>query len=175
MQELYDASSEARDADAVAAVWMGVYNAPFVTLYDRGLLTHLIVVDEVPEAAQAQLDAMAAEVASSTVEPVEEVVAPVVVQIDPVAQCRIDFHEMGSAQFMQRYLNNQKNRPTYEAAIVPRLAMRVSKLKRKRDRQRKRHEQRPQRVAPSLRSPEKSRPRFKYRRIRIFAVVQRHR
>jgi hypothetical protein len=96
---------------------MGVYNAPFVTLYDRGLLTHLIVVDEVPEAAQAQLDAMAAEVASSTVEPVEEVVAPVVVQIDPVAQCRIDFHEMGSAQFMQRYLNNQKNRPTYEAAI----------------------------------------------------------
>ena len=117
MQELYDASSEARDADAVAAVWMGVYNAPFVTLYDRGLLTHLIVVDEVPEAAQAQLDAMAAEVASSTVEPVEEVVAPVVVQIDPVAQCRIDFHEMGSAQFMQRYLNNQKNRPTYEAAI----------------------------------------------------------
>jgi len=110
MQELYDASSEARDADAVAAVWMGVYNAPFVTLYDRGLLTHLIVVAEVPEAAQAQLDAMAAEV-SSTVEPVEEVVAPVVVQIDPVAQCRIDFHEMGSAQ------NNQKNRPTYEAAI----------------------------------------------------------
>jgi len=110
MQELYDASSEARDADAVAAVWMGVYNAPFVTLYDRGLLTHLIVVAEVPEAAQAQLDAMAAEV-SSTVEPVEEVVAPV------VAQCRIDFHEMGSAQFMQKYLNNQKNRPTYEAAI----------------------------------------------------------
>ena len=84
--------------------------------YYRGLLTHLIVVDEVPEAAQAQLDAMAAEV-SSTVEPVEEVVAPVVVQIDPVAQCRIDFHEMGSAQFMQKYLNNQKNRPTYEAAI----------------------------------------------------------
>jgi hypothetical protein len=143
--------------------------------YYRGLLTHLIVVDEVPEAAQAQLDAMAAEVASSTVEPVEEVVAPAVVQIDPVAQCRIDFREMGSAQFMQKYLNNQKNRPTYEAAIDRGLLSEypnssanaiASANATSRD-----HNAWP----PSLRSPEKSRPRFKYRRIRIFAVVQRHR
>ena len=143
--------------------------------YYRGLLTHLILVDEVPEAAQAQLDAMAAEVASSTVEPVEEVVAPAVVQIDPVAQCRIDFREMGSAQFMQKYLNNQKNRPTYEAAIDRGLLSEypnssanaiASANATNRD-----HNAWP----PSLRSPEKSRPRFKYRRIRIFAVVQRHR
>ena len=116
MQNLYDASEEDRDADAVAAVWFNVYNESFVTLYDRGLLTHLIVVDEVPEAAQAQLDAMAAEVeAYNHVEPVAEVAAPVV-QIDPVTQCARDFHEMGSSQFAAKYLRNTRNRPTYDAA-----------------------------------------------------------
>jgi hypothetical protein len=117
MQELRDASNEARDADAVAAVWISMYNTAFITLYDRGLLTHLIVVDEVPEAAQAQLDAMATEVASSNAEPVAEVVAPIVVQIDPVTQCARDFHELGSSKFKAKYLDDRRNRPIYEAAI----------------------------------------------------------
>jgi hypothetical protein len=117
LQELYAASNQDRDADAVAAVWMGVYNTSFVTLYDRGLLTHLIVVDEVPEAAQAQLDAMAAEVASSNVEPVAEFAAPVVVKIDPIALCVKEFHELGSSKFKAKYLDDRRNRPIYEAAI----------------------------------------------------------
>jgi hypothetical protein len=116
MQELSEASNQHRDADAVAAVWFKVYNESFITLYDRGLLANLIVVDAIPEAAQAQLDAMAAEVeAYNHVEPVAEVVAPVV-QIDPVTQCARDFHEMGSSQFAAKYLKNTRNRPTYDAA-----------------------------------------------------------
>jgi hypothetical protein len=116
MQELSEASNQHRDADAVAAVWFKVYNESFITLYDRGLLANLIVVDAIPEAAQAQLDAMAAEVeAYNHVEPVAEVVAPVV-QIDLVTQCARDFHEMGSSQFAAKYLKNTRNRPTYDAA-----------------------------------------------------------
>jgi hypothetical protein len=65
MHELSEASNQHRDADAVAAVWFKVYNESFITLYDRGL-ANLIVVDAIPEAAQAQLDAMAAEVKAST-------------------------------------------------------------------------------------------------------------
>lgn len=60
---------------------------------------------------------MAREVAAHNVEPVAEVVAPVVVQIDPVALCVKEFNEMGSAQFKRKYLDDRRNRPIYEAAI----------------------------------------------------------
>jgi hypothetical protein len=77
LQELYAASNQDRgDADAVAAIWLRVYNQCFVTLFDRGVLESLLVVDEVPSQAQAQLDAMAREVAAHNVEPAE-VAAPV--------------------------------------------------------------------------------------------------
>ena len=117
LQELRDASNQDRDAQAVADVWLRAYNTTFITLFDRGLLAHLFVVDEIPEAAQPQLDAMAAEVdAYNYVEPVAEAPAPVV-QIDPVTQCVTDFHEMGSNAFKVKYLTNQRNRPIYEACI----------------------------------------------------------
>ncbi len=119
LQELYAASEEDRDADAVAAIWFKVYNQSFTTLWDRGLLNHLLVVDQIPAKAQAQLDAMVAEVAAYSVEPAAEaeVAAPVEVQVNPVTQCVTDFHELGSRQFKAKYLNNQKNRPIYEAAV----------------------------------------------------------
>jgi hypothetical protein len=117
MQELRDASNEARDADRVADTWMKAYNQTFITLWDRGVLTHSIVVDDIPDAAQAQLDAMAAEVDSyNQVEEVAEYVAPVA-PIDPVTLCVQEFHELASSQFKAKYLNNQRNRPIYEAAI----------------------------------------------------------
>jgi hypothetical protein len=115
LQELYRASEQPRDAEAVAQKWVEIYNTIFVTLYDRGVLK--FVVEDVPAEAQSQLDRMADEVASyNPVETEEEVVAPVV-QVDPVAQCVKEFHEMGSNQFRAKYLNNVKNRPIYELAV----------------------------------------------------------
>jgi hypothetical protein len=116
MQELAAASEQDRSADAVAQVWFKCYNESFIMLYERGVLAHLKVVDELPEAAQAQLAAMADDVLANYPEP--EVAAPVVVRIDPVDQCRIDFHEMGSSAFKRKYIDDTRNRPIYETAIT---------------------------------------------------------
>jgi len=112
LQELYAASEEDR-----SAIWFKVYNESFIMLYERGVLAHLKVVDELPEAAKAQLGAMADDV-DYYPEPEAKVAAPVVVQIDPVTQCVTDFHEMGSSAFKKKYIDDTRNRPIYEAAIA---------------------------------------------------------
>jgi hypothetical protein len=117
MQELAAASEQSRDADAVAAGWFKVYNESFIVLYERGVLDHLKVVDELPEAAKTQLGAMADDVVAYYPEPEAEVAAPVTVQIDPVSLCAKEFHELGSSAFKKKYLDDRRNRPIYEAAI----------------------------------------------------------
>jgi hypothetical protein len=116
LHELYRASEQSRDADAVAQKWMQIYNTAFVTLFDRGVLK--IVVEDIPAEAQAQLDRMADEVASyNYVEPEEEVIVPVV-QVDPVDVCVRDFRELGSNAFKSKWVTHQANRRFYEQAIA---------------------------------------------------------
>jgi hypothetical protein len=120
--ELTTASQDTRNPDAaVMAAFDRLYTRVFVTLYDRGVLAPFIVVDDVPEGAQRQLDAMTEEVESyrSRKDARQQApVAPVVVAENPVDRCIQDFHEMGSNAFKAKYLSNTKNRGYYEAAIA---------------------------------------------------------
>jgi hypothetical protein len=93
------------------------YSRAFITLYDRGALNRLLVVDEIPASAQAQLDQMAREVESAGPAPVvQSVAAPVVVE-DPISRCVRDWHELGSDAFRKKYISDTRNRKFYETAI----------------------------------------------------------
>jgi hypothetical protein len=92
------------------------YNRAFITLWDRGALTRLLITDELPAQAQRDLDRIAAAVEAAAPVAEQEVVIPPG-PIDPVALCVKEFHEMASSAFKAKYLNNYKNRPAYEAAI----------------------------------------------------------
>ena len=93
-------------------------NRAFLTLWDRGALTRLLIDEEIPEQAQRDLNRIVAAVEAAQPKPVvvQEVVVPVA-PIDPVEVCVREFHEMGSNAFKVKYLTNQRNRPIYEAAI----------------------------------------------------------
>jgi hypothetical protein len=118
--ELAAAAQDENNPDAaVMAAFERLYSRIFVTLLDRGVLAHLIVVDEIPEGAKRQLDAMVAEVEShrSTKTAVQQrLVTPTVVE-DPIAVCVREFHELGSNAFKIKWVTNMKNRPVYDAAV----------------------------------------------------------
>jgi hypothetical protein len=119
--ELIAASEDERNPDAaVIAAFDRLYSRVFVTLYDRGVLAPFMVLEEVPEGAQRQLDAMAGEVESHRARKAarqQAPVAPVVVAENPVDVCVREFHELGSNAFKTKWLNNSKNRMYYERAI----------------------------------------------------------
>jgi hypothetical protein len=101
------------------------FNAIFLTLFDRGALDRLLVIDETTDEAEAQIDRMreaTAEYESNQRALQEQAAAiaavPVEIAIDPVDQCVADFHALGSAQFKAKYLNNQHGREHYNAAIA---------------------------------------------------------
>jgi hypothetical protein len=89
----------------------------FLTLYDRGALNRLLVVEEVPDSVQKQLDRMVKEVESAESVSVVQPATPVVTE-DPVEVCVRDWHEMGSDAFKKKYISDTRNRPYYEAAIA---------------------------------------------------------
>jgi hypothetical protein len=88
----------------------------FLTLYDRGALTSLLVLDEIPQRAQRDLDRIAARVEAAKPKPVVQVAAAPA-PVDPVAQCVEDFHEMGMQKFKAKYMNDTRMRIHYETAI----------------------------------------------------------
>jgi hypothetical protein len=92
------------------------FDKAFITLWDRGALHPLLVVDEVPARAQQNLDVMAARVEAARPAPKAQAVMPSP-PADPVDVCVKDFHEMGSKAFQAKYLSNTNNRRFYEAAI----------------------------------------------------------
>jgi hypothetical protein len=118
--ELAAAAQDENNPDAaVMAAFERLYSRIFITLFDRGVLAHLIVVDQIPEGAQRQLDAMVAEVEShrSTKTKVQQRPVTTTVVEDPIAVCVRDFHELGSNAFKTKWVTNTRNRPTYDAAV----------------------------------------------------------
>lgn len=113
------AQDETNPDSAVIRAFERLYTRIFITLYDRGVLSHIMVVDEIPERAQRQLDAMVAEVESqrcAKVEVQQKPAAPVVEE-NPVDVCVRDFHELGASAFKIKWVTNTKNRPVYERAV----------------------------------------------------------
>ncbi len=91
----------------------------FLTLFDRGALKKLFIVDEenLPARAQRDMDRIAARVeAAAPIAPAAPV-APPPPPADPVDVCVKDFHELGSSAFQRKYLSDTRNRPYYETAI----------------------------------------------------------
>jgi hypothetical protein len=88
----------------------------FLTLYDRGALAKLFVVEEIPAKAQRDLDRIAARVEAAKPKASVATVAPPP-PADPVDVCVKEFHELGSKAFQAKYLSNTNNRKYYEAAI----------------------------------------------------------
>jgi hypothetical protein len=113
---IYADDVDCQDALVMQAIVLS-YERIFLRLLERGALDRLLVVEELPPVAQADLDKMQANVdAAEPAEAPVAVKAPVVV--DPVDTCVKDFHEMGSAQFQAKYLRNQNNRKFYDAAVA---------------------------------------------------------
>lgn len=96
------------------------FDRAFVTLFDRGALNKLFVVEEIPSRAQQDLDAMVARVEAAKPKPTAPTAGVVAtpVPVDPVAQCVRDFHELGSKEFQRRYISDTRMRVHYEAAIA---------------------------------------------------------
>jgi hypothetical protein len=101
------------------------FNVIFNTLFSRGALDRLLVVEETTDEAEAQIDRIREEIAAYESEQrdrQDEAAAiaaePVEVVVDPIDQCVQDFHEMGSAAFKLKYLNDQRGREHYNAAIA---------------------------------------------------------
>ena len=88
----------------------------FLTLWDRGALTSLLVIDEVPPRAQRDLDRIVARVEAARPNPVVQVAAAPTA-VDPVAQCVKDFHEIGMQKFKAKYMNDTRMRIHYETVI----------------------------------------------------------
>jgi hypothetical protein len=101
------------------------FDVIFLTLFDRGALDRLLVIDETTTEAEQQVERMREEIAEYEADQralqqqaAAIAAAPVEIAIDPVDQCVADFHAMGSAQFKAKYLNNQHGRTHYNAAIA---------------------------------------------------------
>jgi hypothetical protein len=88
----------------------------FLTLWDRGALASLMVVDEPPARAQKQMDAIGARVDAAKPKPVVPVVPPPT-PVDPVEVCVRDWHELGMQKFKAKYMNDTRMRVHYETAI----------------------------------------------------------
>lgn len=90
----------------------------FLTLFDRGALKKLFVVDEenLPARAQRDMDRIVANVEAAKPKAVVQVVPPAP-PADPIDVCVKDFHELGSKEFLAKYLSNVHGRKHYEAAI----------------------------------------------------------
>jgi hypothetical protein len=88
----------------------------FITLFDRGALSSLFVLDEIPARAQKAMDRIAARVEAAKPKPKVQV-APPPPPVDPVAQCVKDFHELGMQAFKHKYMDDTRNRIFYETAI----------------------------------------------------------
>ena len=88
----------------------------FLTLWDRGALSSLLVLDEIPARAQKAMDRIASRVEAAKPKPKVQV-APPPQPVNPVAQCVKDFHELGMQAFKQKYMNDTRNRIFYETAI----------------------------------------------------------
>jgi hypothetical protein len=91
----------------------------FLTLFDRGALKKLLVVDEenLPARAQRDMDRVVANVEAAAPKAPVAPVAPPPPPADPVDVCVREFHELGSSAFAKKYLANTDNRHYYEMAI----------------------------------------------------------
>lgn len=110
--------SEETGADAEekleAAISLALDRA-LLTLFDRGALKKLLIVDEVPARAQHDMDLIAANVEAAAPKEVVQVTPPAP-PLDPVAQCATDWHSMGSKAFQAKYVLNTNNRKWFDIA-----------------------------------------------------------
>ncbi len=96
------------------------FSRAFITLWDRGALTRLLLFDEIPALVQQQMDQMVKEasqgIASAPLVAATEEEPPV--EIKPEAQCVLDFHAMPSDQFRRKWVNDSRRRPVYDAVVA---------------------------------------------------------
>jgi hypothetical protein len=97
----------------------------FITLFDRGALDRLLVINQPTDEAEEQVTRIRQEVREYEAEQrhlhqqaAAIAAEPVEVVVDPADQCVADWHSMGSAAFQQKYLRNQNLRPVYESVVV---------------------------------------------------------
>jgi hypothetical protein len=105
------------EVDQLEAALELALDRAFITLWDRGALNSLFVVEEIPSRAQRDLDRMAARVEAAKPKAPAAPVAPPPPPEDPVDVCVRDWHELGSTAFQKKYISDTRNRPYYEAAI----------------------------------------------------------
>jgi hypothetical protein len=110
--------------DAINKAVRQSFEKVFITLYDRGALDRLLVVDETTNEAEEEVVRMRNDVRSyeqDQVERQQEAAAfaaqPVEAIEDPHDLCIREFHELGSAAFKAKYLSNQNNRRVYENCV----------------------------------------------------------
>lgn len=132
----YQQKHKPADAEFVAAVQAGdeqrlvrafckALAISFITLYDKGNFKRLLMVDELPAEAEAELSKMrlfAAPVAPLTAEKIVAIarqIAPTAAQeLTPTEQCAKDYKEMGSQYFRAKYISNTNNHLIYEQACA---------------------------------------------------------
>jgi hypothetical protein len=100
----------------ISGIFLSQVNA-FVTLFERGALERLQVVETLPELAAEELSRLLkyARVKASTASVAPQPAAP---NVTPTEQCEKDFHDLGSSAFKTKYMANQNGRKTYEQTLA---------------------------------------------------------
>lgn len=118
------ANSENLDRDVIEA-FCSHFSRAFITLWDRGALSRLLLTDEIPALAQQQMDQIARE-ASRGITPTPRVAVPVEEEDAPVevnfeSQCITDFHSLSSDTFKRKWLHDTRRRPVYDSVVAKNL------------------------------------------------------
>jgi len=92
------------------------FDRAFVTLWDRGALSNLIVLGEIPAKAQKDMQRITVRVEAAAPKPVVQTPPPPAPPADPVAQCVGDFHELGMQAFKKKYMDDTRMRVHFELA-----------------------------------------------------------
>lgn len=118
-------SEAVQDGDEVALlqVLIKAMEVAFATLYEKGALARLQIVDALPPEAMGEWLSMSQRIVSTSpaaapASQVEETpVVPVVIET-PVETCAREWKDLPSDSFRAKYLNHRGNRKFYEQALA---------------------------------------------------------
>jgi hypothetical protein len=107
------------DADAYTrGIFIAQVNA-FATLFQKGALARLQIVEKLPDLAVEELGKLLKYVSakSSSVAPAVKT-EPQIIALTPTEQCARDYQDLGASAFKTKYLTNQNGRKVYEQALA---------------------------------------------------------
>jgi hypothetical protein len=113
-----DANQAIKEGDVAAYIDAIFYTqvCAFAALWKKGSLERLQIVDSLPELAAEELAGLLR--TADKKNPVAAASLPQPAAVSATEQCAIDWKELGTSTFKNKYVNNQHGRKIYEQALA---------------------------------------------------------